>query len=428
LDFTTLNHEKWMQYRQFSVNMSRPLESIQIGLKIRVSDEGEPVMTSRERLLAALTGTLPDRLPVTTHHVMPFYLDRCLDGISIQQFFDKFSLDAIYWTMPHKPAPGSGDYMDPLQGKISFLESPRVANDAWRIFPQDVSRDGRKFTRFCFRTPGGALTTVLEEVEYTTWVTEPLIKKKRDIDLIAAYVTTPNCDVDAVNRSAERFGDRGIVRGIIPCFDVFGQPGCWQDASCLVGTEALILAAVDDPEWVHELLTVLQRRKLAFIESLAGAHYDLLELGGGDGSASVISPRLFDEFVAPYDAPLIAAAHRVGQRIVYHLCGKIMPMLEQTLDMAPDAIETFTPVGMGGDTKFAAARACVGDRACMIGGFDQLHFFTGCDVETTRAEVRRCFEEAGPNGRFILSPSDHFFDARSDLMQAFSDEAAKCRY
>jgi len=43
---------------------------------------------------------------------------------------------------------------------------------------------------------------------------------------------------------------------------------------------------------VHALLRILQRRKMGFIESLKGARYDLLELGGGDASASVISPRL----------------------------------------------------------------------------------------------------------------------------------------
>src|ERR1035437_6849868 len=91
------------------------------------------------------------------------------------------------------------------------------------------------------------------------------------------------------------------------------------------------------------------RRKLGFIESLAGANYDILELGGGDASSSVISPRMFDTFVAPYDTPMIAAAHRAGQRIVYHLCGKLMPMLERTVNMGIDAIETFTPVGMGAD-------------------------------------------------------------------------------
>ena len=127
-------------------------------------------------------------------------------------------------------------------------------------------------------------------------------------------------------------------------------------------------------------------------------------------------------------APFCAEAHRAGQRIVYHLCGKLMPMLDRVLAMQPDAIETFTPIGMGGDTDLAAARSRIGDRACMIGGFDQLHFFTGDDVAATRAEVRRCFQEAGRDGRYILSPSDHFFEANPALLHAFADEANNCTY
>ena len=385
-------------------------------------------MTSKERMLAALDGGMPDRLPVTTHHIMPYFLERRLPGMSNQDFFDEFGLDAITWSVPHRPAPGSHDYPDPLQGAPGFLESHRVANDSWRVYTEDISADNRKLTRYRFVTPAGTLSMITEEVDYTVWVIEPLIKQKRDIDMIGSYVTTPRCDVEELNRVAAAFGDRGLVRGHICCFDVFGQPGCWQDATCLVGTERLILEANDDPDWVHELLRILQRRKLGFIESLAGAHYDLLELGGGDASASVISPRFFDRFVAPYDKPLIDAAHRAGQRIVYHLCGKIMPMVKRTLEMGPDAIETFTPAGMGGDANLAAAREVIGDRACMIGGFDQLHFFTGCDPEATRAEVRRCFQEAGPSGRYILCPSDHFFDADIALLHAYADEAANCVY
>jgi hypothetical protein len=67
----------------------------------------------------------------------------------------------------------------------------------------------------------------------------------------------------------------------------FGAPA----SQYYFGSERLIMIANDDPEWVHELLLILQRRKLGFIQSLAGAHYDILEFGGGDASASVISPR-----------------------------------------------------------------------------------------------------------------------------------------
>jgi hypothetical protein len=385
-------------------------------------------MTSKQRMLAALARRRPDRLPVTTHHVMPYYLDRSLGGITSLAFFEHFGLDPIVWTVPHRPDPARGEYYDPLQGEPGFLESRRVATDQWRIFADPVPDPERRLTRYRFETPDGPLTTIIETADYTSWVIEPLVKEKRDIERIAKYATAPKCDVDAVNRVADDFGERSLVRGHICCFDIFGQPGCWQDAACLYGPEALIMAAHDDPLWVEEFLAILQRRKLVFIESLAGARYDLLELGGGDGSASVISPRLFDRFVAPYDAPLIDAAHRAGQRVVYHLCGRIMPMCERAAAMGPDAIETFTPAGMGGDADLAKAKSLIGDKVCLIGGFDQFHFFTGCDPSATRAEVRRCFNEAGRDGGYILSPSDHFFEADPTLLQAFVEEAACCRY
>jgi uroporphyrinogen decarboxylase len=154
----------------------------------------------------------------------------------------------------------------------------------------------------------------------------------------------------------------------------------------------------------------------------------VLELGGGDGCASVISPRMFDQFVAPYDSALITAAHKAGQRIVYHLCGRLMPMLDSVLAMGPDAVETFAPPGMGGDANLTRAKEKAAGRACMIGGFDQFHFFTKCSPEDTRAEVRRCFREAGAGGGYILSPSDHFFEAELPLLEAFGAEAAACVY
>jgi uroporphyrinogen-III decarboxylase len=179
---------------------------------------------------------------------------------------------------------------------------------------------------------------------------------------------------------------------------------------------------------VKELIQVLQARKKTFIQSLKGARYDVLELGGGAASSTVISPKIFDEFVAPYDAELIDLAHQVGQRIVYHTCGGMMPLLERIAGMKPDAMETFTPADMGGDVRLAEAKQRIGDQVCMIGGFDQFHYFVGCTPEQTRAEVRRCFEEAGTNGGYILCPSDHFFEADLELFKAFADEAKRCAY
>jgi len=269
---------------------------------------------------------------------------------------------------------------------------------------------------------------VLESDAYSAWVLEPLVKQKRDIDLIGEFCTAPLCDVETVNRAAQEYGERGLVRSYVCCFDLFGQPGTWQDATCLAGTEPMIMATYDDAEWVHEFLGILQRRKATYLESMTGAAFDLIELGGGSASSTVISPRLFDEFVAPYDGKLIEIAHRCGQRIAYHTCGGMMPMLECIATMKPDAMETFTPPAMGGDADLAEARRRIPDDICMIGGFDQFHYFTGCTPEQTRGEVRRCFEEAGRDGAYILSPSDQFFEADLPLIEAFADEAHNCVY
>jgi uroporphyrinogen decarboxylase len=365
-------------------------------------------MSSRERLLNALERRIPDRLPVTTHHLMPSFLAG-MGGISELEFFDRFGLDAVRWVS------GLGS------------DAPEAA-DVWRATSEVIPDSRYRTTRYRIFTPAGVLSTVLQDDGRTSWVMERLLKKKSDIELIDRFAPKPLCDIAQVNWAAAEFGTRGIVRGAVPGFPICGQPGCWQDAAVLFGIEPLIVETFDDPSWVKELLFCLQGRKLAWLKSARGARFDLLELGGGDASSTVISPAIFDRFVAPCDAPLIAAAHEAGLRVVYHTCGGMMPLLERIADMRPDAMETFTPRPMGGDTNLGEAKRRIGNRVCMIGGFDQFHHFVGCAPAETRHAVRRCFAGAGPGGGYILAPSDHFFTADENLLQAYAEEARSCLY
>lgn len=385
-------------------------------------------MNTKERFIAALERKKTDRLPVTTHHVMPSFLHNYLNGASNKEFFEKFAIDAIDWQMAYKFDPSKGEYYDPAHTEMGFLEARRVMSDNWLIKLEKVEGYNYPTQRFNIITPEKTLTMLLQSNEHTTWVKEHLLKDKSDIDIIAKYMTYPLCDVDQINKKADELGNSALLRGHIMAFEGFGQPGCWQDAACLFGIEPLIMATFEDPEWVHTFLKILQDRKKVYVDSLKGAKYDVLELGGGDASTTVISPDIFNEFVAPYDAPLIEAAHNAGQRIAYHTCGGMMPILEDIAAMKPDAMETFTPVGMGADVDLAEAKRRIGDKVCMIGGFDQFHFLKDCTEEQTRAEVRRCFEAAGEGGGFILCPSDHFFEADLNLLHAFADEAKKCKY
>ncbi len=385
-------------------------------------------MTPRQRLIAGIEHRRTDRLPVSTHHIMPYFLERCMGGISIQDFFEFFGLDAIRWIVPIKPDESRGERYVPNQESPGFLQTSKIESERWRVAAETIRHPEFATTRYRISTPKGDLTTVIQGNGYTEWVGEHLLKEKTDIELIAEFMTRPLCDVEAVNEAAESYGERGILRSFVLPFDFFGQPGCWQDFCCIRGTEQAIMDTFDDPLWVREALGVIRDRKLSYIRSLEGARYDLMELGGGDASTTVISPSIFRDFVAPYDKELITAAHAVGMRIVYHTCGGMMPILEDIADMGPVAMETFTPKEMGADVDLEEAKKRIGGKVCMIGGFNQVHYFKACSAEETRAYVRRCFAAAGEGGGYILAPSDHFFDADPALIAAFADEAKRCVY
>jgi hypothetical protein len=385
-------------------------------------------MTSKQRLITAIERKAPDRLPVTTHHIMPYFLEKYMDGIHYQEFFDFFGLDPILWLNEHSPDESKGEYFDPLQGNLGFLEARRICSNNWRIETEAIPHPKYKTIRYNFITPNKTLSMVLQSDIYTTWVTERLVKERSDIDIIAKYAPAPKCDVEGVNTKATQFGERGIVRGFIAFFDVYGQSGCWQDAAVLNGIVDLIEATYEDPQWVHTFLKILFERKKIFLESTKGANYDILEHGGGDASSTIISPQIFDNFVAPYDSGLIDIAHQMGQRIVYHTCGGMMPILENIAAMNPDAMETFTPSSLGGDADLVQAKKRIGDKVCFIGGFDQFHYFKDCTPAKTKEAVRKVFEQAGANGGYILAPSDHFFDADLTLIKAFADEGRNCIY
>ena len=108
---------------------------------------------------------------------------------------------------------------------------------------------------------------------------------------------------------------------------------------------------------------------------MRGAHYDVIEHGGATprppssrrGSSTSSSP--------PYEPRRHRPRARGGQRVAYHTCGGMMPILERLVGLGSNALETFTPPAMGGDVRLAEAKRRVGGQVCLIGGFDQNRFF-----------------------------------------------------
>lgn len=379
--------------------MLRPLGSSRVPRPLR----GE-TMTSKERMLLALRREVPDRVPATVHQWQPAHLDRFLDGIDAREAFRRFRLDASITYCP-----------------LIECESPD-----WRV--EEATSSGpedRRIRNLAITTPGGTLTQTLVQHPTTTWTTDYLVKRPEDIELFERYMPVPRLDRAALAREYDRLGDDGIMRG-----SVWGnQGGCWQDACALYGLQNMILAAHHGSTWVHRFLRILQEKKLRFIDqSLSGARYDLIETGGGAGSSTCISPDLHRQFCVPYDREQHDAIHQIGFPVVYHTCGGMMPILEAIVENGCDASETLTPAGIGGDARHAEIKRRIGDRVCLIGGLDQFQILECGTPEQIRAEVFRLFQELGGGGGYIMSPSDHFFEAPPENLRVYAEAAWECVY
>jgi len=371
-------------------------------------------MTSKDRLLCALNGEKPDRLPVSVHQWQPYHLDEHLGGIGPLEAFERFGMDAQI------------QYFESM-GQFWLIEADfaKFSTPEWIDEAKIVSDDPEnRIVHHTIRTPEGTLTYKTAGDRKTTWITEYLVRRDDDIRLIRQYMPVPRLDLKPIEVLYDEIGDRGILRGF-----VWGdQVGPWQHACCLMDINELILRAIDQPDWVHDFLSILLEKKLRFIESMKGAKFDLVETGGGSASSTVISPSLHEEFCLPYDRRIHDALHGLGFKVTYHTCGGTLGIEEPIVANGCDASETLAPKSVGGNQEpWDFARKIAG-RVARIGGVDQFHVVTEGTPETIRAMVHKLFETVGPDGGYILSLSDHFFETPPEKLQIYADAGRECVY
>ncbi|MHB9035882.1 MAG: uroporphyrinogen decarboxylase family protein [Armatimonadota bacterium] len=366
-------------------------------------------MTPRERLLTVLANGKPDRLPGHVHSWMQYYLDTYLGGCDQYEAYERFGLDMAIYLWP-----------------IFEYDDRDLAN--WQVERTDlgVADDGEERWIETIKTPGGELRSANGSNAFTSWIIEPLVKTKTDFEIFDKYFPVPiHINGAPVREAREKVGDKGIIRGGIWCY---GQCGAWQSFCYLVGTQEAIMFALDEPDWVHHAEQRLNSKYLKVVEMMADeTPFDLIELGGGGASNTVISPAMHEEFCLPYDKAQIDALHELGFKSVYHLCGGLMQMLDLVVENGADGLETMTPPGMGGDCDLAEANRRVGDKLFFVGGFDQNRGFEHGNPGLVRQMVFD-LHEARPQGGYICCPSDHFFFGDPSNIQAFADALKECKY
>lgn len=128
------------------------------------------------------------------------------------------------------------------------------------------------------------------------------------------------------------------------------------------------------------------------------------------------SPTMFDEFVTPFLAELVAGYREMGFYVIKHTDGNIMPILDALVSTKPHALHSIDPQG---GVDLAEVKRLVGDQVCLIGNVNCALLQTGTDDEAAH-DVRRALEQGMPGGGYVFATSNCVYTGMSlkryDLM------------
>jgi MtaA/CmuA family methyltransferase len=190
----------------------------------------------------------------------------------------------------------------------------------------------------------------------------------------------------AVRLMKERVGNDKVVEGWIegPC----------AEGADLRGINTLMLDFYDDPAFVSGLFEFIVEMELRFARFQVESGADLI--GVGDAAASLVGPKLYDEFVWPFEQKLVGALHADGIKTRLHICGNTRRILEGMgrLHCSMVDLDSLSPVSEG--------REKMGPGQVLLGNLDPVRVLRDGTPDSVYEAVRECHRQAGD--RFIVGP------------------------
>ena len=191
--------------------------------------------------------------------------------------------------------------------------------------------------------------------------------------------------VQAAALFRQRVGGQKLIEGWIegPC----------AEAADLRGINRLMTDFYDDPTFVRNLFEFTLAMGLTFARAQVAAGADLI--GVGDAAASLVGPRIYEEFVLPYERRLVDGLHAMGTRVRLHICGNIRRILPGISSLGCDMVDVDSMVPLD------QARREMGPAAVMAGNLDPVKTLRNGTPEGITAAIAECHRQAG--ARYIVA-------------------------
>jgi uroporphyrinogen-III decarboxylase len=360
-------------------------------------------MTGKERILAALSGEKPDRVPFVPNIHQWFYVNKYRGSLPehVRQAQDPIDVlrdmgADIYST--HDGKVGTPVY--PNCGHAIEFDG-EVPPD--KILTSFTSFDGGTVRREKIETPFGTLTHTWE---YRPESGAPFESEHWWKDFESEYRavrywledTEVQLNAETWRQRLDRVGDDGIIPVIL-------LPTPLKQFHWLAGQENATFFMIDHPKEMQELAQIHERNLLHFLEQVVDLD-DAYVLEVSDNVDSLFySPRLFRAFCMPALKTAAEIVHARGKYLFLHACGQLRALAPLFLEAEVDCVEGQAPPPLG-DWHLNEARA-LSERLIVCGGMaaPEQELAGPEAAQKIDAYVRDLFASMGDKRRFLFGSS-----------------------
>jgi len=232
-------------------------------------------------------------------------------------------------------------------------------------------------------------------------------------DFLDFKVTTPGAWKDAKARmtpTRDRIDWKNLERN----YKTWRDSGCWICAgfwfgfdvthAWMVGTERLLMAMVDDPEWVIDIWNHYLDMDIALFDMVWDAGYEFDSIAWPDDMGykhnQFFSLDMYREMLKPVHKRAIDWAHAKGIKAELHSCGDVNPLVPELIGMGLDALN---PLEVKAGMDPVRLKRTYGDDLVFRGGINAVLWD---DTDAIEAEMRKVVPVMKESGGYVFS-SDH---------------------
>lgn len=354
-------------------------------------------MTPKERITLAFQNRKPDRVPVS-----PELWDVIPIKVSGRPFYE-YSATSFGKFPLWKAQIDAYKFFEcevwiPVESGPSERQKEMISAKSYFVNPDLIQ------TEVTYKTSKGNLKEIKHSVfDYDMWSLKRLVENLfEDMPKYEEYFfeDPSKLDYEIINEAYRETGDYGICEGNVGNtffeFLTLAREG---------GAVQVIFDLNDNPDF----FIPIQKRYINYVSEVAeeiikNTQVDGIFLNCGSSVLTVVSPEIFKIWDLPLIKKIGGIAKKHGKIFHYHLHGKGRALLDYLVDAGVNMICPLEKSPKG-DFDLKEVKDKFGSRLAVKGNIDPF-FLNKASFEEIDFEVKKCIEDAGKNGGFVLASGD----------------------